>query len=256
MQFFKRILKQPDLAVTEVAREERRSDRRHAINPDFPLQSVLSFIGRDETGAQLSSQRGGWNWKGRLVDFSELGARMRLAPSVLAASGDFCDLKLRLEGFALVVPCRITNMRVQQEGVFFGLKHEITDESTHRAYRQLLEIVALGAALKPEFKKPRPDDSGYLLERYASDLPSRLSVWRHQTGQAVTAFEFLLKDCLVRAAEGHRMEYLAGADAAASRPASPTKATEIHRLFHWVVSNIAPTVPADVRKFLQGYAAT
>ncbi len=255
MQFFKRILKQPDSEVKEVAREERRSGRRYAINPQFPLQAVLSFVGRDQNGVLLSSKRAGWNWKGRLIDFSELGARMQLGPAALAVSGDSCDLRLSLEGFALVVPCHITNMRVQTDGIFFGLKHDIADEVTQNAYRQLLDIVALGATLKPHFKKSKLDDSGYLLEQYASDQPSRLSVWRHHTDKAVTAFEFLLKDCLVRAAEGHRMEYLVGSDAADARQASGTKSTEIHRLFHWVVPNIAPVVPTDVREFLQNYAA-
>lgn len=252
MQFFKRILKKPD---HEVAPEERRGRQRFAINPDFPLKAVLSFIGRDASGAQLSSTRDGWDWKGRLINFSDLGARMQLGPSVLAAKGDSCDLKLSLESFALVVPCHITNISEQGDGMYFGLKHDIADEVTQNAYRQLLEVVALGASLKPHFKKSKPDDSGYLAEQYASDLSSRLSVWRHQANKAVAAFEFLLKDCLVRAAEGHRMEYLVGADAAEARPVSGTRSTEIHRLFHWVVPNLAPAVPADVRKFLQSYAS-
>lgn len=254
MQLFKRILKQPDEEVKEVVRKERRGGKRYAINPEFPLQAVLSFVGRDVNGNLIGSQRNSWNWKGRLADFSESGARMQLAPSVLAASGDFCDLKLNLEGFALVVPCHITNMRVQRDGVFFGLKHDITDEDTQNGYRQLLEIVALGASLRLKSRTPKADESGYLVEQYTSDLPARLSVWRHQADKTVAAFEFLLKDCLVRAAAGHGMEYLLGTDAAAARPASPTKQAEIHRLFHWVVPNIAPAVPGDVREFLQGYA--
>lgn len=254
MQFFKRILKQPDNEVKEVAREERRRDQRYAINPTFPLTAVLSFIGRDETGTLLSSKREGWDWKGRLVNFSELGARMQLAPSVHAASGDTCDLKLSLEGFALVVPCHIASVSQQADGVFFGLKHAITVEATQKAYRQLLEIVALGATLKPQFKKSKPDDSGYLVEQYASDQPSRLGIWRHQANKAVAAFEFLLKDCLVRAAAGRPMEYLVGSEAAVARRASAIKSTEIHRLFRWVVPNLAAAVPADVREFLQSYA--
>ena len=253
MQFFKRILKPPAEKVVETTRVERRSGKRIVINPQFPLRAILSFVGSDMNGNLMASKRTSWNWKGRLVDFSEAGARMQLAPSILAVSGDFCDLKLNLEGFALVVPCHITNMRVERDGVFFGLKHDITDDVTQNAYRQLLEIVSLGATLKLQFKKPQPDDSGYLVEQYASDQPSRLRVWRHQANQAVTAFEFLLKDCLVRAAVGHQMQYLAGCDPAVARLASSTKSTEIHRLFHWVVPNLAPAVPKDVREFLLGH---
>lgn len=254
MSFFKRILKPPADEPRPVTRPERRGGRRHAINPEFPLQAVLSFAGRDVNGNPAANKRAAWNWNGRVVDFSAAGARIQLAPSVLAASGDFCDLRLNLEGFALVVPCHITNMRVEREGVFFGLKHDITDEVTQQAYRQLLEIVALGATLKAKTKTPRPDESGYLVELYASDLPSRLKVWRQEAGQAVAAFEFLLKDSLVRAAKGQAVEFLAGANAGPGRRISPTQVTEIQRLFHWVVPNLAPAVPGDVREFLQHYA--
>lgn len=256
MQFFKRILKEEEPATTaaEVAREERRDRQRYAINPNFPLKAVLSFIGRDANGELLSTKRTGWDWKGRLVDFSEQGARMQLAPSASATRGDTCDLKLGLEGFDLVVPCHVTNIREVDGSIHYGLKHDITDEATATGYRQLLDIVALGATLKPQFKKPKPDESGYLVEQYASDQPSRLSIWRYQKDRAVAAFEFLLKDCLVRAAEGHRMEYLVGPNVAEARQASGLKTGEIHRLFHWVVPNLPPTVPPDVRAFLQGYA--
>lgn len=254
MSFFKRILKPAD-EPKPVARPERRGGRRHLINPEFPLLAVLSFSGRDVGGNPATSKRAAWNWKGRLVDFSEAGARIQLAPSVLAASGDFCDLRLNLEGFALVVPCHITNMRVERDGVFFGLQHVITDEVTRDGYRQLLEIVALGATLKPRTKTPKLDESGYLVELYASDLPSRLKVWRQEAGQAVAAFEFLLKDSLVRAAKGQELEFLPGAAAGPGRRISSTQATEIQRLFHWVVPNLAPVVPRDVRDFLQVYAS-
>ncbi len=105
---------------------------------------------------------------------------MRLAPSVRAVKGDACDLKLSLEGFDLVVPSRIINLREEDDGVFCGLKHEIVDLGTEKAYTQFLEIVALGATLKPSFKKAQPDDSGYLPEQYASSWQSCLNVWRRQ----------------------------------------------------------------------------
>ena len=50
------------------------------------------------------------------------------------------------------------------------------------------------------------------------------------------------------------MEYLLGADAAEARPVSAAKSKEIQRLFRWVVPNLAPVVPTDVREFLQAYA--
>jgi hypothetical protein len=255
MQFLKRILKQPEAEVAAVLREERRGSRRHPINPEFPLQAVLSFVGRDQQGQLMGSRSTGWNWKGRLINLSEAGASMQLAPSVLAARGDTCDLKLSLQGLALEIPCHITNVRVEQEGVFFGLRHDIADTDTLRAYLQLLDIVSLGTALKLHSKKTKPDESGYLVEQYASDLPSRLTVWRDKSDKSVAAFEFLLKDCLVRAAAGHSVEYLSGTNAEEARPAPTMKALEIHQLFGWVVPNLAPAVPKDIREFMEACAA-
>ena len=134
------------------------------------------------------------------------------------------------------------------------LHPNVGDVAKLPAYRQLLDIVALGARLKLQFKKPKPDDSGYLVEQYASDQQSRLTVWRDSSDRTMSAFEFLLRDCLVRAAQGQRIEYLSGTDTAEARKATPAKSTEIQRLFQWVVPNLAPAVPADVRAFLQAYA--
>ena len=256
MHFLKSILRRPDEEATPkaVVRKESRRAQRYAISPNFPLKAVLCFSGRDGMGTPLSGSRVGWDLKGRLVDFSELGARLQLGPAALGTSGDFCELRLSLGGIVLEVPCHVTNVRVESEGLHYGLKLDFTDVAKLKAYRQLLDIVALGARLKLHFKKPKPDDSGYLVEQYASDRQSRLTVWRDSSDRTVSAFEFLLRDCLVRAAKGQRIEHLSGTDTAEARKATPAKSTEIQRLFQWVVPNLAPAVPADVRAFLQPYA--
>lgn len=254
MPFFKRILNFSD---SETAPNEKRGRLRYAPNAQFPLKAVLNLTGRDDTGAELQNRHGGlgWDWSGRLVNFSDHGARMQLPASVSAARGDACHLKLTLEGYRLVIPGCISNIKEQHDSVFYGLTLDVKEPGTQLAYRQLIELVALGCTLKPSAKAAKRDDSGYLLEQYTGAAHSRLKVWRGQADKIVTAFEFLLKDCLVRAAQGHRAEYLVGADPAEARQASGSKSTEIHRLFHWVVPNLAPVVPADVRAFLQHYAA-
>ena len=90
------------------------------------------------------------------------------------------------------------------------------------------------------------------METYASDRPSSLTIWRHPTNAAVAAFAFQLKDSLVRATYGGRMEFRTDHDAG---PATPAKSTEIQRLFNWVLPNLAAAVPEDVREFLKHYAA-
>ena len=253
MQFFKRILNFKD---TEAPPPERRGGKRFAPSAKFPLKAVLNVAGRDETGAVLKNSRGGgWDWSGRLVNFSESGARIQLPPAVVAARGDPCLLKLSLEGFDLKLPGRIANAREQNDSILFGLTMEIADEGTRRSYRQLIELVALGATLKPLTPEPKPDKSGRLMELYEGDTHARLSVWRDQVARTVNAFEFMLKDCVVRGTAGSGLEYLTGSKPQEARRAPPSQTAEIHRLFHWVVPNLAPAVPGDVRKFLQAYAA-
>ncbi len=249
MLFFKRILKEPEGGKT-VPRKERRGPPRLPINAEFPLTAMLGFDRRGGTVAPMG-RPGGSVWKGRLLDCSEVGARIVLGPAALASRDGFCQLRLGLDGFNLTVPCEVANLRVESDGVHFGLRHEFKDEAVRNAYRQLLEIIALGATLKP-LRKTKPDDSGYLVEQYVG-TQTRLMIWRERSDREVAAFEFLLKDCLVRAAREQPVQYLSGADATAAQPAPPAKALEIQRLFNWVMPNLAPAVPDDARNFLRHY---
>ena len=259
MLFFKRILNEPVPAADSPAADspaavERRTEQRFKISADFQLKAVLSFVGRDDSGAPMSNSRHGWNWKGRLIDCSEEGARMQLGPGIRVELGEACDLKLIVGDFELTVPCHVINHADQPEGVVLGLKHNITDEGTMGGYRQLLEIVALGSTLKLQSKTSKPDDSGYIVEVYRSRL-SRLTVWRYPGKGAVAAYELLLKDNLVRAAAGQRVEFLADMDGTGSLPASSERCLEIGRLFQWVVPNLPADIPTEVRAFLRHYAA-
>ncbi|MFI5335501.1 MAG: PilZ domain-containing protein [Opitutales bacterium] len=247
---FKSILKESSgKAVTA----ERRSSQRFALNPNFPLKSMLSFIARDDTGELMSNSREGWHWKGRLLDISEYGARLQLGPGLRAKVGDSCDLGLSIGEFNLSVPCHLVHLHEGDEGMVFGLRHEIDDSPTWAAYRQLIEVVALGYTLKPQATPARPDAGGYLVERFASPRPARLTLWRQAENKLLAAFEFVLKGNIVRAMAGSTPEYLTYVDGTAVHPAATTRALEIHRLFQWVVPNLAPVVPDDVRGFLRNY---
>jgi len=251
MTLFNSILQDP---VTGEPRTERRLLQRFAINPAFPLVAVLSYVGRDDTGAPMSHSRHGWNWKGRLIDCSEEGARMKLGSALKATIGESCDLKLTVQQFELVVPCHVTNIQEENGDLIFGLKHAIEDPATLSAYRQLVEVMALGATLKLRSPERKLDQNGYLVEQFANDRPARLTVWREKNSAGIIAFEFLLKENVVQAVAGQPMEYLLGTDATSVIPAAAAKAMEIHRLYNWVLPNLPDEVPADVKEFLAIYA--
>lgn len=233
--------------------EERRRARRFVLQPEFPLKAVLSYIGRDDTGAPVSASRQGWAWKGRLIDCSELGARMQLGHAMPAIVGETCDLRLTDGEFELVVPCHVTHVRETPEGLVLGLRHDLEEPKALQEYRRLVEVAALSSTLRLRTRTPKPDDSGYFVERYGSNRPASLTIWRHPANSAVAAFEFILKDSLVRVVHGREIEYFAGS-AHGSSPATAMRSMEIHRLFRWVVPNLPPAIPADVRAFLRQYA--
>jgi hypothetical protein len=255
MLFFKRILKAPAPADAAAPIIERRGEQRFIISQDFPLKATLGFVARDESGAPMSNTRHGWNWKGRLIDCSEEGARLQLGPGIRIGEGDACDLKLSVQDFEITVPCHVINLVAQPDGVILGLKQAIADQETLEAYRQLLEVIALAATLKLQSRTPKPDESGYIVEVYGGPRASRLTVWRLPGKGGVGAFELILKDNMVRAAAGQSVEFFADIDGSGSQPASSEKCVEIGRLFQWVVPNLPPDLPGEVRALLQHYAS-
>jgi hypothetical protein len=253
MLFFKRILgsREPD------APPDRRVGSRYPVGARFPMKVLLNMQGRDEMGQTLRSKDGtGWDWTGRLVDLSPDGARMQVPPTMLAHEGDACQLKFEIEGYQLALPATLAHISERRDSFVYGLQVDVGTGEAGVAYRQLLELVALGATLKP-VKPSTPDESsGYLVEQYAGEDGSGLEVWREAAGRTVTAFDFRLKECRVRGLHDRaQLEYLVEVGPGTLQPAAASQAAEIHRLFHWVVPNIAKTVPADVREFLQKFAA-
>lgn len=252
MLFFKRIL---DTRKPE-APSDRRGGSRFAVQAGFPVKAILNIAGRDELGQPLADKnKQGLDWTGRLIDLSSSGARIQVPRTVLAERGDSCRLKIDVQGYELVVPGKIAHVAERRDSLLFGLALDLEASQTQAAFRQLVELVALGSTLK-QSKPLQPDASGYMVEEFTGEPSSRLVIWRRMVGREVAAFEFVLKDCVVRGlADREGLECFAGADAATARRASGAKGEEIQRLYQWVVLNLAPAVPADVRDFLQQHAA-
>ena len=240
MQFFKRILQAPEKAVVP---EKRAGGLRLVVTEEFPLRVGLG-----------QAERNTWNWKCRLLNCSEPGLRIETEARVAVVTGAPCRLMLDLEGFELVVPCTVSNQRRQGERMFVGLKQAVADAGTQAAYRQFLEIIALGATLRLNVRRSQPSSTEYLVEQYVSVRRSCLNVWRYPATAMVAGADFILRDCLVRVIAGRPLEYYAGIDASAAPRAAPDQALELHRLFKWVVPNLSLSVPGDVRDFLLRHA--
>lgn len=252
MLFFKKILE----VRKEEAPAERRGGSRYAVQPDFPIKTVVNIAGRDEMGEPIKSKNGeGWDWSGRLVNVSSSGARVQLPRTVLAQRGDTCLFKIDIQGFQIAIPGTIAHVAERRDSLVFGLALDLENSPDRLAFRQLVELVALGSTLK-QVRPPQADGSGYIVEQYAGEPSSRLTIWRQLVGREVAAFEFQMKDCVVRGlAERRDLECFVGLDSATGRRATGEKVEEILRLYQWVVLNLAPALPADVREFLLQHAA-
>lgn len=235
---------------------DRRLGRRYCISPRFPLKAVIHVVGRDQFGHPLGTADGaGRDWTGRLINISSSGARLQVPPAICAQVGDPCSLKLDLEGHQLELPGRIAHLIERRDSNVYGLKLEAISPAVQENFAELIELIAIGATFKPA-RATEPLDAHYLVEQYAGEPDARIDVWRHTSSRGVAAFEFRLGDFRVRGYEGHKqLEFLPATETANPAPLPPEHTAEIHRLFHWVVPNLPTSVPADVRAFMQVYAA-
>jgi len=252
MLFFKRILGTTD----SDAPPERRGGNRYTVGARFPMKVILNTTGRDEMGQPLKSKDdAGWDWTGRLINLSASGARMQVPSTMHSHQGDPCQLKFEIEGYQLVLPGRIAHISERRDSFIYGLQLDVSSDEHGQAFRQLVDLVALGSTLQPA-KASTPDETtGYLVEQYVGEEQSRLDVWREYAGRTIVAFDFRLKEWCVRGLlDRPTLEYFVDVNDE-TQPAPEAQTAEIHRLFHWVVPNVSTTVPADVREFLQKFAA-
>lgn len=252
MLFFKRILGKTELDGPP----ERRGGARYAVGAEFPVKTSLNTVGRDEIGQPLKSKNGeGWDWAGRVINVSRSGARMQVPPTMHSHKGDPCILKLEIEGYQLAVPGTIVHIQERRDSFIYGLQLRTEDDAIGRPYHQLIELIALGAALKPTQPEALDESSGYLKEQYGGEEFTQLDVWRDAGTRRITAFDFRLRDCRVRGVSGNAApEYLLNGESGELHAAPPEQRSEIRRLFQWVVPNVSPEVPEDVRAVLREFA--
>jgi len=252
MLFFKRIL----ASRQDESPAERRLGQRYCISPRFPLKTVLNVANRDDHGDPLVSGDGnGRDWAGRLINISSSGARIQLPPAACARPGDRCRLKLDLEGHLLELPGGIAHVTERRDSLVYGLALDALDDGNRAGYHQFIELIALGATLRP-MSPPQPHDENFIIEQYAGEPGAQLDIWRCQAGNDVAAFEFRIRDYRVRGYAGQRgLDHVPSVESSAAQPVPPEHCTEVLRLFHWVVPNLPTAVPNDVREFLRQYAA-
>lgn len=247
MLFFRRILNFKPAAVRARA---QRQNRRYAVGAGFPLHACA--VWRDAEVA------------GRVTDLALAGLGI-VVPGAFTPPRKDCTIRLTIGPEGLALPARLAHRQPLGTDTACGVAVEFPEFSAKLAYLQLVEAVAFGAALVPADPAHVAQDTTWLLkEIYRGEGDTQLTVWREKAGGSVDSFEYRLAGCFVR---GHvkvpRLElYTQETLAAREKPGYSAPAltrfadenAEVRRLYRWVVPNLAPVVPADIRALLARFA--
>jgi hypothetical protein len=245
---FKRILVIPRTLLARF--RDERSQRRHRVGADFPLLARVEFSGINsasrETIRDFDSA-----WQGRVRDVSAFGLSVPLPPDATAARNEAVTVRLDLEGRLLVIPGTVAHFRRGSLQAQCGLRLEFSDFAQQLFWHQIVEAVGLGASFTPVVgrRAPRPA-LGLARRQWTSLRQTRLTEWRETGTRKLDRFELRLEDHEI---EGRVADANLTILSLAARDRSPPAAvdTEVRQLVFWVAANLPPSVPADLKEFMQ-----
>ena len=135
-----------------------------------------------------------------------------------------------------------------------------------RSYLQLLQPIAIGQSLQAVAEeRVVQNEPQFIKQVFRGEGDSMLIVWLAKTpGTPLHSFEFQMHDyfCHADVKSGVLEAYLREAtDSHKGKLSNPVfdmtggLRDEIRQLFRWILPNLSPTVPDDVRAVLQRFAA-
>ncbi len=234
---------------------DKRGATRYPVGAKFPLKAKVTLVGRDGNGNILKADdRRAMDWGGQLINMSAGGLSMRLHPAAMGDKGENCRLKLELDHRIFEIDGTIAHFWSGPQHATLGVAAIFADSQAQKAFRQLVEPVAIGSGLSPvEAKAVKQDVAGLKKEQYAGEEETLLSIWRDESGKVIQFFELRACGyCLRGSAQAPGLQISALADANAKL--TPTQAGEVRHLFRLIVPNIPKAVPSEVRAFLERFA--
>ncbi|HEX7631349.1 MAG TPA: PilZ domain-containing protein [Lacunisphaera sp.] len=230
---------------------DKRGATRYPVGPKYPLKAKVTLVGRDGQGNVLKADDNrAMDWGGQLVNLSSGGVSMRIHPAAMGERGENCRLKLELDHRLFEIDGTVAHFWSGPQHATVGIALAFPDNQTQKAFRQLVEPVAVGASLEP-VEKVKQDVEGLKKEQYQSDEENVLSIWRDAEGKNIEHFELRTHGFYIRgsaASPGLQLGSLTG-------PAlTPTQTAEVRELFKLIIPNISKAVPAEVRAFLERFA--
>lgn len=254
MAFFNRIL---NFKKEEVAQRDQRGSTRYPVGAKFPIKAAVQLIGRDGSGALLSaSTENARDWGGRLINLSSGGASVGISPAAMAARGEPSKVTFIIGEDQLELPCTIAHFRSYSQYANCGLMFQFPDDDSRRLLLQILEPVSIGASLKPvPPSRVKQDIAGLRKEEYRGDGESRLSVWTDPSDRSIQGFDFRMNAYGVRWSNGmSELETYGIKDGSTADginiALTEAQQTEVRWLFCLAVPNLAKSIPAELRAFL------
>jgi hypothetical protein len=233
---------------------DKRGATRHPVGAKYPLKAKVTLVGRDGEGNILKADDNrAMDWGGLLMNMSSGGVSLRLHPAAMGERGENCRLKLELDHRLFEIDGTVAHFWSGPQHATLGVALVFPDSHTQKAFRQLVEPVAIGSSMEP-VEKVKQDVEGLKKEQYASDEENVLSIWRDAAGKVIEHFELRTHGFYIRgSAQAPGLQI--GAIAGTKSGLTPTQTNEVRALFQLIVPNIAKAVPADVRAFLDQFAA-
>lgn len=232
---------------------DKRGANRYPVGPKFPAKAKVTLVGRDGKGNILNvDDSRAIDWGGQLVNMSSGGVSLRLHPAAMGERGENCRLKLELDHRLFEIDGTIAHVRATAQHVTLGVALVFPDSHTQKAFRQLVEPVAVGSGLEAA-ENVKQDVEGLRKEQYVSDAETVLSIWRNAGDDVIAHFELLTHGYYIRgSAQSPALQI--GAIAGTKAGLTPTQTGEVRELFKLIVPNVPRGVPADVRTFLECFA--
>lgn len=235
----------------KVEQLEKRLAQRHVPGAGFPLKAKVRYAGRHS--------------RATIQDISSNGLRLMLLPRGDLQPGHHLRADLDLGEHRLQLEARIAHVNVVDGHLNLGLSLVFNEPEARKSYYQLLQPVAIGQTLKVMAPETVVQDLfGFTKRIYVGDSDTQLTVWHEQRpGEPPHRFEFRMADYFCRGkllegrADAGALESQGETDPGLSRPVFDTSGglhDEICQLYRWVLPNMATTVPADTRAFLQLFA--
>jgi len=245
---FKRIFKFEKATVEQL---EKRLTQRYVPGPAYPLQATVRYGGRD--------------YAAKIQNISATGTGVLVKAQPDLPAGHHLSLTLQLAHHRLEIEARIAHLESRPEGWALGLGLVFPKFEVQQAYLQLLQPVVIGQSLQPmAYDRVVQDDPQFFKRVFLGESDSILTVrLAHSPVDPLHSFELRMLDYFCRGgtAAGTGAPYvLESKDATGAPPGQLVFETsggthdEIRQLFRWILDNLTPAVPEDIRAFMQRFA--